>query len=27
VKKAYNLLTRYLVKRWSGAGEGRTGGV
>jgi hypothetical protein len=23
VKKAYNLLTRYLVKRWSGAGEGR----
>lgn len=24
VKKAYNLLTRYVVKRWSGAGEGRT---
>jgi hypothetical protein len=24
VKKAYNLLTRYLVTRWSGAGEGRT---
>jgi len=24
VKKAYNVLTRYLVKRWSGAGEGRT---
>lgn len=23
VKKAYNLLTRHLVKRWSGAGEGR----
>lgn len=23
VKKAYNLLTRYLVTRWSGAGEGR----
>lgn len=23
VKKAYNILTRYLVKRWSGAGEGR----
>jgi RIO-like serine/threonine protein kinase len=23
VKKAYNLLTRYLVKSWSGAGEGR----
>ena len=25
VKKAYNLLTRHLVKRWSGAGEGRPG--
>ena len=23
VKKAYNLLTRHLVTRWSGAGEGR----
>ncbi len=23
VKRAYNLLTRYLVRRWSGAGEGR----
>ena len=23
VKKAYNILTRHLVKRWSGAGEGR----
>jgi hypothetical protein len=23
VKRAYNLLTRHLVKRWSGAGEGR----
>jgi hypothetical protein len=23
VKKAYNVLTRYLVTRWSGAGEGR----
>jgi hypothetical protein len=23
VKKAYNLLTRHLVVRWSGAGEGR----
>jgi hypothetical protein len=23
VKKAYNVLTRHLVKRWSGAGEGR----
>jgi hypothetical protein len=26
VKKAYNLLTRYLVTRWSGAGEGRRKG-
>ena len=26
VKKAYNLLTRHLVKRWSGAGEGRERG-
>jgi len=26
VKKAYNILTRHLVKRWSGAGEGRRGG-
>jgi hypothetical protein len=25
IKKAYNLLTRHLVKRWSGAGEGRGG--
>jgi hypothetical protein len=25
VKRAYNLLTRHLVKRWSGAGEGRPG--
>lgn len=24
VKKAYNVLTRYLVTRWSGAGEGRS---
>ncbi|MHC4821707.1 MAG: protein kinase family protein [Planctomycetota bacterium] len=23
VKKVYNILTRYLVRRWSGAGEGR----
>ena len=23
VKRAYNILTRYLVKRWSGAGEGK----
>lgn len=23
VKKAYNVLTRHLVRRWSGAGEGR----
>jgi len=23
VKRAYNVLTRYLVRRWSGAGEGR----